>query len=137
MFGDDESYFQQDGAPCHYHHDVRAHLDAAFPDTWIGRRGTIEYPAHSPDLMPMDFFSWGYLKDKVYRTKPRTIIDVLKLEIERQCREIPNDLFHDICKSLVAHFLDSNGHQFENLQTSFFNYICLLYSKSFNFTLCS
>lgn len=42
MFGDDgEIYFQQDGAPPHYHRDVRAHLDAAFPDTWIGRRGTI------------------------------------------------------------------------------------------------
>ena len=39
MFGDDdEVYFQQDGAPPHYHHDVRTHLNAAFPDTWIGQR---------------------------------------------------------------------------------------------------
>ena len=59
MFGKDESYFQQDGAPPHYHRDVRAHLDVAFPDTWIGRRGTIEYPARSPDLKPMDFFFVG------------------------------------------------------------------------------
>ncbi|KAK8386317.1 hypothetical protein O3P69_010768 [Scylla paramamosain] len=46
MFGEDSDiYFQQDGAPPHYHRDVRAYLDAVFPDTWIGRRGPIEYPA--------------------------------------------------------------------------------------------
>ena len=114
MFGDDKSYFQQDGAPPHYHHDVRAHLEAAFPDTLIGRRGTIEYPARSADLTPIDFFLWGYLKDKVYCTTPRTI-DALKLEIERQCRDIPNDLFRDVCESLGACCLDNNGHQFEHL----------------------
>ena len=47
----------------------------------------------------MDFFLWGYLKDKVYGNKPRTI-DALKLEIERQCRDIPNDMFRDVCESL-------------------------------------
>ena len=57
----------------------------------------------------MDFFLRGYLKDKVYRTKPRTI-NLLKLEIERQCRDIPNDLFRDICESLGARCLDNNGH---------------------------
>ena len=36
--------------------DVRAYLDAVFPDTWIGRRGPTEYPSRSPDLTPMDFF---------------------------------------------------------------------------------
>ena len=70
----------------------------------------------SPDLTPMDFFLWAYLKDKVYRTKPR-IIDALKLEIERQCHDIPNDLFCDVCESLGARYLDNNGHQFEHLQT--------------------
>ena len=120
MFSDNgEIYFQQDGAPPHYHRDARAHLDAAFLDTWIGRRGAIEYPARSPDLTPMDFFLWGYFKDKVYRTKPRTI-DALKMEIERQCRDIPNDLFRDVCESLGVRYqrcLDNDGRQFEHLQT--------------------
>ena len=49
----------------------------------------------SPDLTAINFFLWEYLKDKAYRTKPRTI-DALKLEIERQCRDIPNDLFCDV-----------------------------------------
>jgi len=29
--------FQQDGAPPHYHFDVRAHLNAILPGRWIGR----------------------------------------------------------------------------------------------------
>ena len=29
--------FQQDGAPTHYHLDVRAHLNAILPGRWIGR----------------------------------------------------------------------------------------------------
>ena len=120
MFGDDRDiYFQQDGAPPHYHRDVRAYLDAVFPDAWIGRRGPTEYPARSPDQTPMDFFLWGCLKNRVYGNKPRTI-DALKLEIERQCCDIPNDMFLDVCESLRARYqrcLDNNGHQFEHLQT--------------------
>ena len=87
----------------------------------------------------MDFFFVGILKNRVYGNKPRTI-DALKLEIERQCRDIPNDMFRDVCESLRARYqrcLDNNGHQFEHLQTLFFNCICLMYSMLFLFTLCS
>lgn len=31
----------------------------------------------SPDLTSMDFFLWGFVKDEVYATKPKTI-EVLK-----------------------------------------------------------
>ena len=77
IFGEEEIYFQQDGAPPHYHRDVRAYLKATFPNRWIGRRGSVEFPARSPDLTPMDFFLWGYLKDKAYGSKPATV-DELK-----------------------------------------------------------
>ncbi|KAG8309961.1 hypothetical protein J6590_073086 [Homalodisca vitripennis] len=46
---------------------------------WIGRCGAVEWSAHSPDLSPMDFFLWGYLKDKVYRTKPRDLAHLRNL----------------------------------------------------------
>ena len=32
----------------------------------------------SPDLSPPDFFLWGYLKDRVYQEKPRTLADLKK-----------------------------------------------------------
>ena len=56
---------------------------------------------------------------KCYGNQPRTI-DALKLKIERQCRDIPNDMFRDVCESLGARYqrcLDNNGHQFEHLRT--------------------
>jgi len=50
--------------------NVRAFLNNVFRARWIGRRGEIEWPARSPDLTPLDYFLWDYLKDRVYRTKP-------------------------------------------------------------------
>ncbi|GFS72586.1 uncharacterized protein NPIL_493121 [Nephila pilipes] len=55
-FEQEEIYFQQDGAPPHYHRDVRSFLDGILPNRWIGRRGFVEYPPRSPDLTPLDFF---------------------------------------------------------------------------------
>jgi hypothetical protein len=119
MFGDAEIYFQQDGAPPHCHREVRAYLDITLPDRWIGRRGSVEYPAPSPDLTPIDFFLWGYLRDKVYAAKPATVHE-LKEEIERQCLQIPNKMLRRVCDSIVPRYqlcLDNDGHQFVHLRT--------------------
>ena len=65
------------------------------------------------------FFRDSYLKNNFYGNKPRTI-DALKLEIERQCRDIPNEMLRDVCESLGERYqrcLDNNGHQFEHLRT--------------------
>ncbi|UYV62984.1 hypothetical protein LAZ67_2002741, partial [Cordylochernes scorpioides] len=67
LYGNDDFYFQLDGAPPHYHRDVRAYLDQNLSGQWIGRRGPIEFPARSPDLTPLDFFLWGTVKDGVYK----------------------------------------------------------------------
>ena len=117
-FEDEEFYFQQDGAPPHYHRDVRFFLDEVLPNRWIGRRGFVEYPPRSPDLTPLDFFLWGYLKDKVYATKPTTVAE-LREAIEHECTQIPRELFHNVCNSIAwrcQQCLDQNGRQFENRQ---------------------
>lgn len=49
-------WFQLDGAPAHFRHDVRQYLDEIFPNRWIGRGGAQHWPARSPDLTPPDFF---------------------------------------------------------------------------------
>jgi hypothetical protein len=36
---------------------------------WIGRGGPIGLPAASPDLIPLDFFLWCYVKNIVYQVK--------------------------------------------------------------------
>lgn len=52
-----EMWFQQDGCPAHYALPVREYLNQEFPNRWIGRSGTISWPARSPDLNPIDFFT--------------------------------------------------------------------------------
>jgi len=65
----DDIYFQQDRAS-HYSINVRQYLDKIFSE---GRRGHIEWPARSLDLNPFDYFFWGYLKSKIYITKPQEL----------------------------------------------------------------
>ena len=54
---------------------------------WIGRRGP-----RSHDFTPLDFFFWGYVKNKVYATPfrdPREIREHIINPIE----SIPEDMF--------------------------------------------
>lgn len=53
-----DMWFQQNGCPAHYSRSVREHLNEVYPGRWIGRSGTISWPARSPDLNPLDFFYW-------------------------------------------------------------------------------
>ena len=48
--------FQLDGAPAHWGLNVRAFLNATFPERWIGRDGPTPWPPRSPDINPLDFF---------------------------------------------------------------------------------
>ena len=42
-------------------------------DAWIGRNGPIPWTPRSPDLSPLDFFLWGYIKNTVCAEKIRNI----------------------------------------------------------------
>jgi hypothetical protein len=97
----DKIFFQQDGAPAHYARQVRDWLNNAFDGRWIGRRGPIEWPPRSPDMTPLDFWLWGYLKDKVYAEKPRTI-DELKQLIMEKMTEIPAEMIERVTESVTA-----------------------------------
>ncbi|EFN74373.1 hypothetical protein EAG_14224, partial [Camponotus floridanus] len=64
--------FQQDGHPAHTSLLARTTLNQRFPNRWIGIHSTLqEWPPRSPDLTPMDFFVWGYIRDQIYETLPR------------------------------------------------------------------
>lgn len=110
-------WFQQDGAPPHYARIVRQYLDEVFPNHWIGRRGPIEWPPRSPDLTPLDFFLWGYLKSKVYHTKPNDIAE-LQERIRNEIRQITPQVLQNV-RNGVYHRLgycqQQNGAHFEHL----------------------
>ena len=66
------SYFQHDGAPPHFSREVRNFLNYRFPGRWIGRSGPHNWPASSPDLSPLDYRVWGWMKELVYSVKVGT-----------------------------------------------------------------
>ena len=104
--------FQQDGAPAHYARDVRSFLDDSF-HYWLGRRGTYEWPARSPDLTPADFFLWGHLKDRVFRVRPRSVAD-LQTRITEEFNAIPQEMIRAACQSLPERYqlcIDLDGMQ--------------------------
>lgn len=71
-----EIYFQQDGAPAHNSHNVTQYLNDNFPDHWIGTRGPANWPPRSPDLSVLDFFLWGFIKNKIYSVRHETKNDL-------------------------------------------------------------
>ena len=60
--------YQQDRAPPHWSMDVQRSLNTTYPNRWIGRDGSLFWPPRSPDLTPLDFLLWDYVKDSVIAT---------------------------------------------------------------------
>ena len=97
--------FQQDGAPPHWGLQVRTFLNKTFPNRWIGRDGPLHWPARSPDLTPMDFFFWGYIKTQVYRSN--TVyhsIQELRNSITSCLQEINPEMLNHVFDSLQERY---------------------------------
>ncbi|KAL7639566.1 UNVERIFIED_CONTAM: hypothetical protein RMT77_010067 [Armadillidium vulgare] len=59
-------YYQQDGCPGHTERAIQYQLNVSYPNWWIGTQGSIPWPPRSPDLTPLDYYLWSYLKNRVY-----------------------------------------------------------------------
>ena len=106
-----EPFFQQDGATCHTTRPNMEVLRNRFPGKLISRFGDIEWPARSPDLPPLDFFLWGYLKGKVYRNKPQSV-DELKNAIRTEISLIGQDVLQKVMENMLkrAESCVASGH---------------------------
>ena len=91
--------FQQDGAPPHWGIEVREFLSETFGEQWIGRDGPMKWPPRSPDLTPLDFFFWGFVKDIVYQSKVADIRDLVA-RIKAASQEISLDVLEKVWKKL-------------------------------------
>ena len=86
----DDVYFRQNGATCHFSGGTIGLLREKFPGRVISRNDDYNWPPRSCDLTPLDFFSLGVVKDKVYADAPQPIqelkekIHAVIYEIERQ-----------------------------------------------------
>jgi len=82
-------WFQQDGATAHTARASMNVLRKMFLHKYvISRGGDVPWPARSPDLSAYDYFLWGYLKSRVFISKPRTIAET-KASIKEEIVTIP------------------------------------------------
>jgi len=88
--------FQQDGAPPHWGSHVRWFLDdATFPNRWIGRDDLTSWPPQLPDITPLDFFLWRYVKGKAFST-PVPDITNFKARITDAFATITEDMLENM-----------------------------------------
>lgn len=107
--------FQQDGAPPHVCKGAKKIISDTFGTKVISKGFPSEWPANSPDLNPLDYFFWSYLKTKVFsdNTKPKDF-DELKQRITAVIAEItPAQLdssIKNVVKRLEACVQNDGGH---------------------------
>ncbi|KFM65773.1 hypothetical protein X975_25152, partial [Stegodyphus mimosarum] len=82
-------FLQQDGAPSHWGNIVRSSLNDHFTGRWIGRGGT--WAPRSPNITPLDFFLWGFVRDNVCRRRVSNIDD-LKARITTAISSVDADM---------------------------------------------
>ena len=83
-----QQWLQQDGATAHTSRANLAWLHERLEGRLISRRAAVTWPPHSPDLTPLDFYLWGYLKSVVYQEAPEDLA-TLKRAIRAAVRAIP------------------------------------------------
>jgi len=110
-------WFQQDGAPPHFANTTKQLLYEKFGDKWIGRGGPVEWPPRSPDLTPLDFFLWGYVKEKVM-FEPPTTKENMKQRIRNACASVTSEMLQNVRNNLLLRIntcLQVHGGHFEHL----------------------
>ena len=68
-------WFQQDGATAHTAKPTLNLIRSNFGQRIISLKTDHSWPPYSPDLNPLDYYLWGYLKDNVYFNSPSDIED--------------------------------------------------------------
>lgn len=110
-------WFMHDGAPPHFSRAVRDFLNATYP-RWIGRGGPRTWPPRSPDLNPLDFFVWGYMKTLVYNGEEIDDVEDLRQRIfnaaERIRYEAPFQRVRGNFTRRVEACLRADGGHFEH-----------------------
>ena len=114
-------WWQQDGATCHTSNATLAYLKSIFGNRIISRLVDIDgvpaWPAHSPDLNPLDFTFWGQAMQKVWEVQPSTIED-LKTVVEDYFASLTPDFVNKCVlniKKRAKLCIKARGGHFEHL----------------------
>jgi hypothetical protein len=71
--------------PC-FHGEVHRYLNTHLPDQWVGQVGLISSSSRSSNLIPPDFFVWGFVEDNVYFPPLPAHVDDLQARIHCSCK---------------------------------------------------
>ena len=99
----DDVHFQQDSATFHTSGETIGLLRKKFPGRVISRNGDYNWPPRSYNLTPLDFYLWGYVKDKVYVDAPKSI-----QELKEKIRAVIDEIELQMCKQYCFSLLMSN-----------------------------
>ena len=108
-------WFQQDGAPAHSACIITNFLDEMVPGRWVCRFGAVKWPARSPDLTPLDFALWGYVRPLILARSPRTV-EELKDAIVTVFSWITQEYCEKVCRSVKERLQscsDNGGGHFQ------------------------
>ncbi|GBO09091.1 hypothetical protein AVEN_272461-1 [Araneus ventricosus] len=86
------------------------------PATSHRNGGCVEWPPRSPALNPLDFFLWGYIKQRVYATPPPTLQE-LRNRITDACASVSPAMLYNVqreVQSRVQMCIVAEGHHFEH-----------------------
>ena len=111
----ENQWLQQDGAPPHTARSSLEWLGEHFPGRVVGKGADVTWPPSSPDLTPLDFYLWGFVKEKVAQSSPKTV-EELKRAIETVVHQIPADTCRRVAeeaKRRAERCISKNGGQVE------------------------
>ena len=112
-----EQWLQQDGAPAHAATVTLEWLQERFGGRLISRGTPTRWPPRSPDLTPADFYLWGHVKERAYKSEPRDIPELkaavracVRAVTPQECRRVLEAVRRraELC-------LARNGGHFEHL----------------------
>jgi len=110
--------FQQDSHPAHTSAVVRTILNHRFTNRWIDIHSELhEWPPRSPDLTPIDFFAWGFIRDEVYKTLLTNHNNLIE-KIQAVTRQITPVILKKVRQNFmlrVALCLENNGGHVEHI----------------------
>jgi len=89
-----------------------------FPNRWIGRGGAQNWPPRSPDMNPLDYHVWGYMKTTVYGHTLSTTEELLQriLSAARSINKAAVLLLRKVTSSVVTPVrksIQADGRHFE------------------------
>lgn len=108
-------YFQQDGATAHTAHATIEFLQRYFNNNRLISRN--RWPPRSPDLTPLDFFLFGYLKNTVFKTPLHTLPE-LQDAITNAVNSVTEEMIRNVFNSLKTRInvcLQNEGSHFEHM----------------------